>query len=300
MEFKKITTAGSGVLGAQVTFHAAFQGYQVSLYDLNEQVLEKARKRFHDLKEIYKRELKATQRQVDEAYLRIEYFTDLKQAVRDADLLIESIPEDPKIKRDFYQQLALVAPLKTIFVTNSSTLVPSLFAEDTGRPKQFLALHFANEIWKHNTAEIMGHQFTDAAVFERIVNFAVSLNMVPIELHKEQSGYILDSLLIPLLNATMNLLVNEVADPQSIDKAWVIGSGAVLGPCAILDLVGLNTVYNIHKIGAERTRNPNELKKMNYLKENFIDKGRLGKVSGQGFYTYPNPEFENPDFYKSK
>lgn len=300
MEFKKITTAGSGVLGAQVTFHTAFQGYQVSLYDLNEDVLEKAKKRFQDLKEIYKRELKATQKAVDDAYLRIEYFTDLKQAVRDADLLIESIPEDPKIKREFYQQLALVAPVKTIFVTNSSTLVPSLFAEDTGRPKQFLALHFANEIWKHNTAEIMGHELTDLAVFDRIVEFAVSLNMVPIELHKEQSGYILDSLLIPLLNATMNLLVNKVADPQAIDKAWVIGSGATLGPCAILDLVGLNTVYNIHKIGAERTRNPNELKKMNYLKENFIDKGKLGKVSGQGFYTYPNPEFENPDFYKSK
>lgn len=300
MEFKKITTAGSGVLGAQVTFHTAFQGYQVSLYDLNEEVLGKAKKRFQDLKEIYKRELKATQKAVDDAYLRIEYFTDLKQAVRDADLLIESIPEDPKIKREFYQQLALVAPVKTIFVTNSSTLVPSLFAEDTGRPKQFLALHFANEIWKHNTAEIMGHELTDLAVFERIVEFAVSLNMVPIELHKEQSGYILDSLLIPLLNATMNLLVNKVADPQAIDKAWVIGSGATLGPCAILDLVGLNTVYNIHKIGAERTRNPNELKKMNYLKENFIDKGKLGKVSGQGFYTYPNPEFENPDFYKSK
>ncbi|MCP1997253.1 3-hydroxyacyl-CoA dehydrogenase [Flavobacterium sp. HSC-61S13] len=300
MEFKKITTAGSGVLGAQVTFHTAFQGYQVSLYDLNEEVLEKAKKRFQDLKEIYKRELKATQKAVDDAYLRIEYFTDLKQAVRDADLLIESIPEDPKIKREFYQQLALVAPVKTIFVTNSSTLVPSLFAEDTGRPKQFLALHFANEIWKHNTAEIMGHELTDLAVFDRIVEFAVSLNMVPIELHKEQSGYILDSLLIPLLNATMNLLVNKVADPQAIDKAWVIGSGATLGPCAILDLVGLNTVYNIHKIGAERTRNPNELKKMNYLKENFIDKGKLGKVSGQGFYTYPNPEFENPDFYKSK
>lgn len=300
MEFEKITIAGSGVLGAQITFHVAFQGYEVSLYDLNDQVLNQAKARFLLLKEVYKRELQASQQQVDAAFMRIAYFTDLKEAVKDADLVIESIPEVPDIKKDFYVKLGLVAPEKTIFTTNSSTLVPSIFAGATGRPERFLAMHFANEIWKHNTAEIMGHKHTDKDVFESVVRFAESLNMVPIELQREQSGYVLDSLLIPLLSATMNLLVNEIADAETIDKAWVIGSGATLGPCAILDLVGLNTVYNIHKNGAERTKNPMELKKMNYLKEHFIDKGKLGKVSGQGFYSYPNPAFEQPDFYKAK
>ncbi|WP_430615537.1 3-hydroxyacyl-CoA dehydrogenase [Flavobacterium sp. JP2137] len=300
MQFKKITTAGSGVLGAQVTFHVAFHGYQVSLYDLNEEVLTKAKARFVQLKAIYINELNATTQQVDDALARIAFFTDLSEAVKDADLLIESIPEDPAVKKSFFAQLAQVAPAKTVFLTNSSTLVPSRFAKISGRPEKFLALHFANEIWKRNTAEIMGHKNTEPEIVKEIVQFAKTLNMVPIELRKEQSGYVLDSLLIPLLNAAMNLLVNEVADAETIDKAWVIGSGAELGPCAILDLVGLTTVYNIHRISAVRTKNPMELKKMNYLKENFIDQGKLGKISGQGFYTYPNPAFEQPDFYKAK
>ncbi len=300
MEFKKITTAGSGVLGAQIAFHVAFQGYQVALYDVSDIVLTRTKTRFLELKEVYKRELQATQQQVDEAFLRITYYTDLKAAVQDADLVIESVPEDPKIKKEFYTQLGVFAPEKTVFTTNSSTLVPSIFASVSGRPKKFLAMHFANEIWKHNTAEIMGHKDTDSDIFDAVVAFAKSLNMVPLELRKEQSGYILDSLLMPLLSAAMNLLVNEIADAETIDKAWVIGSGATLGPCAILDLVGLNTVYNIHKIGAERTKNPLELRKMDFLKRNFIDQGKLGKLSGEGFYKYPNPAFEQADFYKAE
>ncbi|WP_430615532.1 3-hydroxyacyl-CoA dehydrogenase [Flavobacterium sp. JP2137] len=298
MVFKKVLAAGSGVLGSQIAFQTAFHGYDVHIYDLNQKAIAYAKERLTKLKDNYKQDLGATQQEVDAAYNRIVFFTDLENAVEDVDLVIESVPEDPEIKKDFYKQLREVAPEKTIFATNTSTLLPSDFASITGRPKKFLALHFANEIWKNNTAEIMGHATTDKAVFKAIVSFAESIGMIPLELHKEQSGYLLNSLLVPLLDAAMDLLVKDVADIETIDKAWVIGTGAAVGPGAIFDTVGLNTVYNINKMKAEKSKNPWDEKVVAYIKEHFIDTGKLGVAEGQGFYKYPNPAYQDPDFYK--
>jgi 3-hydroxyacyl-CoA dehydrogenase len=222
----------------------------------------------------------------------------LATAVADADLLIESIPEDPSIKIDFYKKLADVAPQKTIFATNSSTMLPSQFAESTGRPAKFAALHFANEIWKHNTAEIMGHPGTDADVFDSLVAFSKSIGMVALPLQKEQPGYIVNSLLVPLLSAGLGLLVRGVADVQTIDKTWMVATGAPNGPFAILDVVGITTAYHINKIEAEKTGDSMKQKVVDYLKENFIDQGKLGVATGEGFYTYPNPAFKDAEFLK--
>ena len=186
MSLKNITIAGSGVLGAQIAFQTAFHGYQVTVYDINDLILEKAAATFQQLAEAFKKDLSATEQAIEEAFQRLSYSSNLGEAVKDADLLIEAIPENPQIKIDFYKQLALLAPQKTIFATNSSTLLPSQFAEVTERPAKFLALHFANEIWKHNTAEIMGHPQTDPQVFNTLVDFAKSIGMVALPLSKEQ------------------------------------------------------------------------------------------------------------------
>lgn len=147
-------------------FQTAFHGYTVTVYDISDEILKKAKTTFKKLGETYTIDLSASKEQVEETIERLSFSSDLATAVADADLLIESIPEDPSIKIDFYKKLADVAPQKTIFASNSSTMLPSQFAESTGRPAKFAALHFANEIWKHNTAEIMGHPGTDADVFD--------------------------------------------------------------------------------------------------------------------------------------
>src|ERR1700739_2427457 len=151
MNYKNITVAGSGVLGSQIAFQTAYNGFHVNVNDILDQVLGQAKERLTKLKHHYKEDLRATQQTVDEAFSRISFYADL--AVADADPVIEAIPEVAKIKTDFYTQLGKVAPEKTIFATNSSTLLPSQFAEATGRPDKFLALHFANCIWKNTTAE---------------------------------------------------------------------------------------------------------------------------------------------------
>lgn len=295
---KKVTVAGSGVLGSQIAYQSAFHGFDVTVYDITNEALETAKERIEALKPLYQADLGATEDQVNEAYARLQFESDLAKAVADADLVIEAIPEVVSIKTAFYKQLGEVAPTKTIFATNSSTLLPSQFADATGRPSKFLALHFANTIWKNNTAEVMKHEGTDEAVFNEIIDFAKAIGMVALPLYKEQPGYILNSLLVPFLDAAEMLLVKAVADPETIDKTWMIATGAPLGPFAILDIVGINTAYNIVLAKAAATSDTTLEQLATMLKTNYIDKNKLGRATGEGFYKYPNPSFAAPDFLK--
>ena len=298
MTYKNVTVAGSGVLGYQIAFQTAFHGFNVTVYDINDDVLEKAKSKFQTLSNAFKTDLNATQEQLDKTFKNLSYTSDLKESVKDADLIIEAVPENPKIKMDFYEKLAQVAPAKTIFATNSSTLLPRQLAEATGRPAQFVALHFANNIWIHNTAEIMGHPATGPKVFDDVVEFGKAIGMLTLPLQKEQPGYILNSLLVPLLSAGLDILIKGVADPETIDKTWMKATGAPIGPFAILDTVGITTAYNINQLSAQKTNDPLKIKTVEYLKENFIDKNKLGVSTGEGFYKYPNPAYLEPDFLK--
>ncbi|WAA12613.1 3-hydroxyacyl-CoA dehydrogenase [Fervidibacillus halotolerans] len=299
MNFKNITVAGSGVLGSQIAYQTAFSGFDVTVYDVTDEALEQNKKRYETLMKRYQEDLHATEEEVKEAYERLSFSSDLKEAVKNADLVIEAIPEVVKIKTEFYSQLGKVAPEHTIFATNTSTLLPSQFAEATGRPEKFLALHFANEIWKNNTAEIMKHPGTDESVFQAVIEFAKAIGMVALPLHKEQPGYILNSLLVPLLEAAEMLWLNEVADPETIDKTWMIATGAPKGPFAILDIVGITTAYNVVNAKIAAGVKDERLKKLaNLLKTEYIDKGKLGVATGEGFYKYPNPSYADPNFLK--
>ena len=297
IKIKNVTVCGAGVLGAQIAFQTAFHEFNVVQYDIDQKLLEKAKTKIKLLGETYKTDLNATQRQVDNAISRITFSIDLREATKEADLVIEAIPENIQIKKDFYTQLGEIAPTKSIFCTNSSTLLPSMFAQETGRPERFLALHFANNIWKLNTAEIMGHKDTDPKIFDTIVEFAKAIGMVTLPIYKEQPGYILNSLLVPFIRSAMSLYINGVSDPATIDKTWMKASGAPMGPFGICDIVGITTVYNINKIGAD-ANDAHAQKAVKILQENFIDKGKLGVPTGEGFYTYPNPAYENTDFLK--
>lgn len=281
---KNITVLGTGVLGSQIAFQTAFHGFEVVAYDIDQAALERASERFQVLAARYAAD--GVEGSVDggakAAINRIRLTSDLSDAAHDADLIIEAVPESLDLKHGIYRTLSEVAPASTIFATNSSTLLPSALADSTGRPDRFLALHFANEIWSHNTAEVMGTPATDPAVYEAVVEFASEIGMVPIQIKKEKAGYLLNSLLVPFLEAGAELLVDGIAEPEAIDATWRIGTGSPAGPFEIYDIVGLTTAYNISRMGGEKQQRFADL-----LKEQYIDKGKLGVATGEGFYTYP-------------
>ena len=299
MDFKRITVAGSGVLGSQIAYQTAFKGFSVTIYDINDEAIAKAKERISNLEQTYLEYFKGEQESVMTAQSRIVYSTSLAEAAGSADLVIEAVPELKEIKESFYTELSKVAPAHTILATNSSTMLPSQFAHFTGRPEKFLALHFANRIWMNNTGEVMGHPGTDEKVVQDVLQFAAAIGMVPLHIKKEQPGYILNSLLVPLLDAAQNLWGKGVADPHTIDKTWMIATGAPMGPFGIIDVVGLQTVYNIVSTKAAHHPNPenNEFKDIaDLVKNEYIDKGKMGMQSGEGFYTYPNPAYNDKEF----
>ena len=294
MAFQNITIAGTGVLGSQIAYQTALNGFKVTAYDLD---VDAAKQRVLALKDSYKRDLDLTDEDFQAGLNNLTFTTNLEEAVQDADYVIEALPEELSIKADFYKQLSTLATAKAIFASNSSTLVPSQLVKYVDRPQKFLNMHFANMIWKCNVAEIMGTDQTDPAVYQAVVDFARAIKMVPIEIHKEQPGYVLISLLIPFVVSAMSLWVKGVADPETVDKDWMISTGAPVGPFIMLDDVGLRTVWNIvNELYATQHK---ELFKQiaDKLKEK-IDAGQEGLESGEGFYKYPHPAFEDPDFLK--
>ena len=311
MTIKKVVVAGGGVLGSQIALQSAYCGFDVTIWLRSEGSIERAKPKLERFKNIYvdtlekmktdanaycrglskktdlsDSEIDELKQNAEDAYNNIILTTSYDEAASGADLIIEAIAENPEQKIAFYQELAKHMDEETILVTNSSTLLPSMFAEYTGRPEKYLSLHFANTIWENNTAEVMGHPGTDQKYYDEVAQFAEDINMIPLKLKKEQPGYILNSLLVPFLSAAEALLANEVADHETIDKTWILATGAPAGPFHILDIVGLTTAYNIIIMNPEAqdpNTTPGKIAKM--LKEK-IDAGKTGINAGEGFYKY--------------
>lgn len=316
MSIQNVIAAGGGVLGSQIAFQCAYKGFNVTIWLRSEASIDRARTKLERLRGIYldtldalkplcgssssayprgmvdglqgltEEKLDALKQQVQVAYEGMALTTDLSEAVKDADLVIESVAEDPKAKAEFYTTLAPLLPEKTILVTNSSTMLPSSFAQYTGRPEKYLAFHFANEVWKNNTAEVMGHTDTDPDAYETVAQFATQIGMIPLRVKKEQPGYILNSLLIPFLNAGQALYANGVADPETIDLTWRCATGAPAGPFQILDVVGLVTAYNIVIMNPDAKNPETTAGKIAALLKEKIDAGKTGVNAGEGFYKY--------------
>lgn len=298
MDIKKVLIVGSGTLGQQIGFQCATHGFDTTMYDLREESLDACRASHRAFAELFTSQRGKSSAEVDAALARISYTTDLAAACRDIDLVSESVPENPKIKEQVYAALQKYCPEHTIFTTNTSTLLPSQFAAATGRPDRFLALHFANEIWERNIGEVMGHPGTDPKIYEVVVGFAKAIGMVPIRLEKEQNGYVINAMSVPWAMAAQALIANGVSTPEDVDRTWMITMKTAMGPCAMMDMVGLETMYHIAAYWGEANNDAQYKKNAEYLKANFVDKNKLGVKTGQGYYKYPHPAYAEPNFLR--
>ena len=317
--FKKIVVAGGGVLGSQIAYQAAYCGFDVTIWLRSEGSIGRCQPKLENLKKTYidalnlmadpvkgeanwcpglaeigKFDLDECLKKVENINVKLEL--DMAKAVKDADLVIESMAENADDKIKFYTTLAPLLDEKTVVVTNSSTLLPSAFAKYTGRPDKYLSMHFANSIWKNNVAEIMVQDKTDKKYFDMIYEFANEIRMLALPVLKEKSGYLLNSMLVPFLLSGLDLYANGISDPESIDLAWTKGTGAPKGPFKIFDTVGLTTALNIvdqyqkvpglFKPMLSKMMMPYNFKGMKAILEKYIAEGKLGMSSGEGFYKY--------------
>ena len=301
MTINHVLALGAGVMGSQVSFYHAMRGSNVTQFDISEDALTECKEHHRGYVDSFRAVNPSfTDEKIEAGLARIDYSSNLETAAQNADLVIESVPEVLEIKQKVYADLNRFCPEHTIFATNTSTMPPSTIAQSTGRPDRFLALHYANRIWNSPLAEVMKHPATDNAVFKAVVSFAEVSELVPIKLEKEQPGYIINSLLVPWLIAGLSLVVNGISTHQDVDKTWMIcNQGIGMGPIGVLDMVGFDVARNIFRLlAAAEPNNPQHQKNLDYLEEHFLNKGLTGALSGQGFYSYPNPEYAEPDFLK--
>ena len=295
-DIKNVLIAGSGTMGQQIGFQCALHDCNVVLYDVKEEFLEKAMERINRIAARMLREGRITQEKALAAISRIKTSVDMEESAKDADLVSESVPEDPELKGKVFGQLNALCPVRTIFTTNTSTLLPSMFAQATGRPEKFLAYHF-HDIRMTNVVDVMPHPGTSPEVVQLVKEFAEKTGLAPIVLHKESTGYVFNYMFAGLFDNALTLASNDIAAVEDIDRVWMGIMRMLIGPFGLMDSVGLDTVWHVTSFWAKNTGDPVKIKNTEFVKK-YVDRGDLGQKTRKGFYTYPNPFFTSPDFLK--
>lgn len=292
MSITTICIIGAGNLGTKIALQAAISGFQVKVHDNQEKSLKRSLGEMEDLVVQFTQSKQLTNGQGTQVLKRISFSLDLEESLHTTDLVSESVTEDPDIKSNVWKKVGKLAPAHTIFTTNTSYLLPSLFAEISGRPERFCAFHF-HDVFHSRVVDIMPHPGTSPEVVGVLEKLGRELNQVPILVKKENPGYIFNTLLIAWIDAAGRLLTGEIAEVEAIDKSWMVNFNMTAGPFGILDNVGLDTAWHI----TSSRRNPAS-RAFAALLKNYVDQGKLGTKSGEGFYTYPNPSYQHPDFLK--
>ncbi len=313
MEFKKVTILGGGVLGTQIAMQSAYCGKEVTIWLRSEDSKTRTQPKLDRLYGVYEKTLEQMNKtkspadfcgglatsyddfdyadclkRAQDAKNHITLTTDMAEAVKDADIVIEATAEIEKQKVEVFKAVAKVLKKDQLLVTNSSSLLPSKFTKYVPDKKNYLALHFANNIWKQNITEVMRTADTGDEAFQAAARFSKEINMVPSMIKKEKAGYILNTLLIPLLSGSMELIAHGYATPEDVDRTWRTATGAPYGPCEIYDVVGLDTGYNIVKkyVHVPKFIAGYDFKAIAKLLEGYKNAGKTGVNAGEGFFKY--------------
>jgi 3-hydroxybutyryl-CoA dehydrogenase len=290
-----VLVVGTGTMGQKIALQCARFGYEVIAYDSFAKSLDTAKAKIPN----YAAELVAqhlmTAEEATATLSRIAYTMNPEEGAQ-ADLISESVIEDPELKGKVFSQFNSICPAHTLFTTNTSTLLPSRFAAATGRPDKFAALHFYG-VWIKNLADIMPHPGTSPETLALLVAFAKRIGQVPTVLKKEYPGYIGNTLLGALNSIALKMVfTDQVASIEDVDRAFMLLEGTPIGPFGWLDHNGLDTIWHIMESGAKTSGDPGAQAFADLFKREYIDKGLLGVKSGKGFYSYPNPAYEQPEF----
>jgi 3-hydroxybutyryl-CoA dehydrogenase len=297
-DVRRVAVVGAGTMGQQIAFQCAGHGCDVALYDFDPAALEGAGARLDAYAEGLEAGGAITAERRAAARTRITLTSDLAAAAHEADLLSEAVPEDPDLKGRVLAEWNAACPPRTIFATNTSTLLPSQFAEASGRPERLLALHFHLPVWVNNLVDVMPHPGTAPEVTQVVVAFARRIGQVPIELQREHNGYVFNSMYGALNTAAIALAQQGVASIEDIDRSWMHITKAPVGPLGALDAVGLDTTWMITDYWARRLGDEQLRANAAFLKE-YVERGDLGVKAGRGFYTYPDPAYARPGFIES-
>jgi 3-hydroxybutyryl-CoA dehydrogenase len=283
MDVKKPFVVGAGIMGAGIAQLCAQKGYDVTVTDVSDEIIDKSRGKVTNGLKRRVEKGKISQEDMDQVLSRINWDTNLDLAA-ESDFVIEAVLEDINLKKQIFQKLDSLCAADTIMASNTTALSVSEIAAATSRPDKIIGMHFFNPAVIMKLVEIIrGDQTADETV-EATKEFAEKLGKVPVVTFKEAPAGIVSRVLAGLLNEAAVVYADGIAAPQDIDEAMKLGAGLPMGPLALIDMIGLDihlakmeTLYA--KLKDERYKPPDIIRQM-------VAEGRLGKKSGEGFYKY--------------
>ncbi|HET7391555.1 MAG TPA: 3-hydroxyacyl-CoA dehydrogenase family protein [Nitrososphaeraceae archaeon] len=285
----KVTVLGSGVMGHGIAQIAAIAGYDVALRDIEKSFLDRAmdKIKWSLAKMVEKKKL--TQTDADRVFSRIIPMTDLQQALKDTDLLIEAVPEEMDLKKKVYHELNKYAESKTVYASNTSTLPITEMAALTDRPERFVGVHFFNPPQLMQLVEVIPGGKTDQSIIDLAINFILHIGKQPVLCRKDVAGFIVNRIFIPLVHEAIYCKDRDGASMTQIDSAVKFKMAFPMGIFELADFTGIDI---IHKATTEMYLRDKKVVNPHPMIKKLFEEGDLGQKSGKGFYEYKGNGYE--------
>jgi 3-hydroxybutyryl-CoA dehydrogenase len=280
---KTVTVIGAGTMGNGITHVFAQYGCKVHMVDISKEALEKAVAKIGTNMDRQIAKNLLSEEDKHKAMGNIEIFTDMGEAVQDADLVVEAATENIDLKVKIFQELDRLCPEKTILASNTSSISITRIGSFTKRPGKVVGMHFMNPVPVMRLVEIINGYATDAEVTQKVFDLSKMLNKVPCVVN-DYPGFISNRILMPLINEAILALQEGVAGVEEIDTIMKLGMAHPMGPLQLADFIGLDTCYSIMNVLHMGFGNQKYAPAT--LLINMVQAGFLGAKSGEGFYKY--------------
>ncbi|NBG88507.1 3-hydroxybutyryl-CoA dehydrogenase [Isachenkonia alkalipeptolytica] len=279
---KKIGILGAGTMGTGIAQTFGVKGFDVVVRDLSEKNLQKARKSIEkSLGKLIAKE-KMEEVELEETMNRIDFTIEVEK-IKDCDMVIEAVTENMAVKKKIFQELDEVCKEDTILATNTSSLSITEIATATSRPDKVLGMHFFNPVPMMKLVEIIKGITTDAKVKDQVVELTVNIGKTPVEV-EEAPGFVVNRILVPMINEAIGVLGDGVAKAEDIDQAMKLGANHPIGPLALGDLIGLDVTLAIMEVLYEEFADSKY--RPHPLLRKMVRAQKLGRKTGEGFYSY--------------